>query len=697
MKNHIILLFFVLFSSILFSQEHPKTQRTPLTITKNKTTFQDDYVWLENMKSEEVKNWVNKQNDLIYNNLDEINTKKTIISKIKEYDFLSTYSMPDRAGKYFYGMYRIDKNKPANLYLMKDIDAYPVEIVNISKIYPKDNVSVSDYQPSKNSKIIAYKINIDGSDKAEIRFADLEKHQPIDDILKNIKFSKIAWNGDKGVFYKKNNNNNQFEKDSTFQIFYHKIGFKQEDDELVFDTTKSEANLSFTTTKDKFFLFETNKEESKKSYYYADLDAETFVLKNFIENEDIKIKFITYKNGRVYFSSNESNWGEIKSFDLLNRKDEIQVIPQVYNHLLLNEYFTDNYIICKYKTLGKNYLMVYDYSGTFIKKIDVPNGNNIDFSFLDDQTKDLYFEVYSYTMPYQNFKINLETGIHKRFYKKDSEPKPIIFTLDHFETKIITYKNKDGIEVPITIIYKKGVVLDGNNPTLLKAYGGFGMVSNPYYNTGLLYFLEHGGIFAYAEIRGGGEKGINWHKDGMGLKKQNCFNDFIDAAEFLINQKYTSPNRLAITGGSQGGLLVGVAMTQRPELFKVAIPEVGVFDMAKFSNYTVGKYHNDEYGNPENELDFKKMMEYSPYHNIKEDVNYPITLIITSENDDRVPPVHSYKFAARLQNRAVQKNKIFLKTIKKAGHNGNISTYQKRIEEKAEFYSFLMFHLDMKL
>jgi prolyl oligopeptidase len=238
------------------------------------------------------------------------------------------------------------------------------------------------------------------------------------------------------------------------------------------------------------------------------------------------------------------------------------------------------------------------------------------------------------------------------------------------------------------------MLLDGNNPTLLKAYGGFGVVSSPSYDTGLLYFLEKGGVFAYPEIRGGGEKGKKWHTDGKGLTKMNTFNDFIDAAEFLIKEKYTSANKLAITGASQGGLLVGVAMTKRPDLFKVAIPKVGLFDMAKFQNYTTGKYWLDEYGDGEKENEYKNLLDFSPFHNIKEDVNYPTTLIITSENDDRVPPLHSYKFAAKLQNRAAQKNPIYLKTIKQAGHYGNYSTYEKRLNETADFYNFLLYHLN---
>ena len=388
------------------------------------------------------------------------------------------------------------------------------------------------------------------------------------------------------------------------------------------------------------------------------------------------------------------NWGDIRSFNIEDRKDEKIVIPQIYTHLLDQTFFSDDYLICKYKTLGKYYIIFYDYDGKLIKKIEVPNGMDIEFLNFDKETKDFYFGVHSYTIPFRNFKVNIETGKEQPFYSLTNPPKSSLFPLDYFETKTLTFKSRDNVDVPITIIHKKNLILNSNNPTLLEAYGGFGVVSSPNYDTGLLYFLEKGGVYAYPEIRGGGEKGNKWHEDGMGLKKMNCFNDFIDAAEYLIKQNYTSPNKLAITGGSQGGLLVGVALTTRPDLFKIAVPKVGAFDMINFDQYTVGKYHYKEYGNVLNEAEFKNLLSYSPYHNVKKDVNYPITLIITSENDDRVPPLHSYKFAAALQNRPAQKNPIYLKTIKKAGHYGDYSTYEKQLNQKAEFYSFVMYHLN---
>ena len=317
-----------------------------------------------------------------------------------------------------------------------------------------------------------------------------------------------------------------------------------------------------------------------------------------------------------------------------------------------------------------------------------------EIKFYDDETKSLFVSLNSYVVPSSNYRLNVETGESNPYFNDYIKAKASLFPVDYFETKSITYKSRDGKEVPITIIHKKGLKLEGLNPTLLNAYGGFGKISAPGFSSGLVYFLEKGGVFAFAEIRGGGDKGLKWQNDGNGIKKTNSFNDFIDAAEFLIKEKYTSPDKLAINGSSYGGLVVGVAMTQRPDLFKVVIPEMGLFDMAKNDQYTVGKYHFEEYGNPENKEEFNSLLSYSPYYNIKENVNYPTTLLITSENDDRVAPLHSYKFAARLQNRAAQKNPIFLKTLSGSGHYGQVATYADYIKEEAEFYSFLLNYLN---
>lgn len=693
MKNILAVCLSFGFSILSFSQQFPAARKTPVAITNHKISFQDDYAWMENMRSAEMIDWVATENAVTENHLEAVRKTADIKVILKEYDTRTTNRLPAKKGDYYFFNFRNKDNKSPSLYISKSLTEKPLEIINPNTIYASSVVGLSGYYPSKSSKLLAYKLTIDGSDNKEIRFYDLESKKKMDDVLYNIKFSNVAWNKDLGIFYKKNTNKRQFERDSTYQLFYHKTGTKQEDDQLVFDASGTESNLDFRTVENKLLIIATDEKKNVSNYYYCDLSSEKFDFVNFVKDDSSNFKFLSYYKDRIYFSSKEYNWGDVRSFSVADRTDEKVIIPQLYNQLLENTLFYKDYIICRYKNVGKNYFVAYDYSGKLIQKVEAPNGMSVSIMDFDSATKDIYYGFYSPVIPYQNYKLNLETGAEQPFYNQISKPKPTLFPLNHFETKKITYKSRDNVDVPITIIYKKGLPLDGMNPTLLEAYGGFGTVTSQPYDIGIIYFLEQGGVYAYAEIRGGGEKGVKWHNDGRGLKKQNTFNDFIDAAEFLIKEHYTSPSKLAISGTSQGGLLMGVAMTQRPDLFQLVIPRMGAFDMIQFDRFTVGRQHKDEYGNPALEAEYKSLLGYSPYHNIKETVNYPTTLIITSENDDRVPPLHSYKFAAKLQNRTAQKNPVYLKVYKDSGHSGKSAGYDDFLNEKADFYSFILYHL----
>lgn len=694
MKKFFFVCLFLLSLSPIFSQKYPVTKSTPNTVSKFNISFPDNYSWLENMESEEVKNWANAQNETTNIHFEEIKKEYDILRKIKDYNAYASNSLPTKKEAYYYTKYTVDKGKPAVLFYRKELNDDAIELFNPFKIYKSTTATLMNYRPSKNSKYMACEISTDGSDKHEIKFVAFDKSKILDDKIVDIKFSKMFWNQDVGLFYMRNRNLNTFAKDSTFQLYYHKLGTVQDNDKLVFDASKTGNYYTYFTKKDKLFIVEGSDSSPVKNYYYALLNDEEFHLQKFIDLDDAKFTFLGYNNDKIYFSNKEYDWGEIRASDIANTKEESIFIQQIYNNLLVDTFFAEGYIFCKYKTLGKYYVIAYDETGKFIRKIDSPDGATFDIKFFDPKSNSLYISVYAYTISPQNFKLNIATGEVNNFYNSYIVPKGTLFPLDHFITKTVVVKSRDNKDVPVNIIYRKDTILDGNNPTLLEAYGGFGIVSEPYYDPSLLYFLEKGGVFCFAEIRGGGEKGLKWHKDAIGLKKMNSFNDFIDVAEYLIAEKYTSSQKLAISGGSYGGLVVGVAMIQRPDLFKVVIPEVGVFDMLKFDQYTVGKYHLDEFGNPQKETDFKYLYSYSPYHNIKEDVNYPTTLIITSENDDRVPPFHSYKFAARLQNRIAQKNPVYLMTRDNSGHYGKIANYNSYFEEKAEFFDFLLYHLN---
>lgn len=693
MKNLIVIVICLFFIKA-YSQNTIPTKKTPSPYTKHGVTITDDYSWLENLKSPETTKWVDEENKITTAHLEEIKKKYDLEKKIKEYNNFQSASLPQKKEKYFYSTYYEDKEKTATIYYSKKIDERPIELLSTYKIFKNKNVVLGSFSPSKSSALLAYVVSLDGSDRKQIRFMDINKKTNLPDSLTDVKFSGASWNLDFGIFYKKNTNINKIAVDSTNQLYYHKIGTKQSEDKLIFDCTKTGGYFSFYTTRGLLIIIESNKEESVSNYYQVSLSDPDFTLSKFVDSETNGIKFLDYRENQIYFSSKEFEWGEIRSFNINNRKEETVIIPQIYSQLLVNSYFSDDYIFCRYKTIGKNYIRVYDPKGNFVRKFDTPNGFEFRMRYYDEATKNLYVTLNSYVSPTVNYKLNVETGEIIQYYNDYIRAKATIFPLDYFETKNITYKSRDNKDVPITIIHKKGMALDGNNPTLLKAYGGSGVVSSPSFSAGLLCFLEKGGVFAFAEIRGGGEKGLKWEKDGARFKKMNSFNDFIDAAEYLIKEKYTSPNKLAITGGSYGGLVVGVAMTKRPELFKVAVPEVGVFDMIKFSQYTVGRYHENEFGSPENKNEFDNLYSFSPYHNIDEKTNYPTTLIITSENDDRVPPLHSFKFAARLQNRESQKNPIYIQTLSKSGHYGKTSTYEDSIKSDAEFYDFLLYHLN---
>lgn len=683
-----LLISIVFFTTITFSQNIFSLKKENTILSKHGISFADEYAWLENISDSEVIDWVKNENEISNKLLKEVTANDNFEFKIKDYNYLSTNTLPVKKGRFFYSNYLLDKNKPAVLHYREKLNDAPKELVNPYRLFKNNDAFIAGYYPSKNSKYLAFKISLDGSDRNQIHFMNIQKQEKTNDFLDQIKFSNLTWNADAGIFYKKNTNQNIFAKDSTFQLFYHVIGDKQDQDRLVYDATAKESTFYFFTKDNKLFVIETNKEKTSQNYYYALLNDPAFKLTKFIENDTSDLNILKCKNNKIYYTSNKTDWGDIRFFDLENPSEEIKLIPQLYAKLLVDVDFLDEYIICKYKVLGKNFINIHNAEGNFVRKFEAPMHMDFSIRFYDAKTKDLFVTFYSNTISYLNYKLNIETGKTNVYYNDYIRPKPTLFPFDYFETKTTTYKSRDNKDIPITIIYKKEIVLNGNNPTLLKAYGGYGVVSGADYDTGLLHFLEKGGVYAFASIRGGGENGRKWHRDGKGLHKMNSYNDFIDAAEFLIQEKYTSPNKLAITGASNGGLVVGVAMTKRPDLFRVAVPKVGVFDMVKFEQYTVGKFWIDEYGNPEIKEEFASLLSFSPYHNIKEEVNYPTTLIITSENDDRVPPIHSYKFAAKLKNRTAQKNPIYLNVLSNSGHYGKV-TYYNNVEQEAQFYSFI--------
>ncbi|MGK4566600.1 hypothetical protein [Flavobacterium sp. 3HN19-14] len=453
----------LLFSIFCFSQEFPKSRKSPQTLSRHNINYQDDYAWLEDYKSPEVTNWVAAQNQVVDQHFNEIKKKYNIASKLREYDALSTNSIPHKKGLYYYSSYRLDKNKPASLFIRKDVNEDPRMLVDLFDVFKTNNAFITGTYPSENSRTLAYSVSVDGGDRNTVRFVNIDNSKDLDDVLTDIKFSNIAWNQDKGVFYKKNSNTQKFAADSTYQLYYHKLGKLQQDDDLVFDSTVSGSRFSFFTKENKLFIIESNKEETMENYYMCSLENNVFEPKKIVENETSATRYLHYSKGRIYYSSEGSDWGEVRSFDINNRADDKILIPQLYTQLLENTIFYDDYIVCKYKTVGKNYMIVYDKAGKFVRKFEAPYGMDFAVQFFDSQTSDLYVTFYSYTISYLNYRLNILSGKTWPFFTHFIQPKPSLFPFDYFETKTITYKSKDGTDIPMTIVHKKGVKMDGNN------------------------------------------------------------------------------------------------------------------------------------------------------------------------------------------------------------------------------------------
>ncbi|UMY66419.1 MULTISPECIES: prolyl oligopeptidase family serine peptidase [unclassified Flavobacterium] len=670
----------------------PVAKKLPVVEEHFGLPFTDNYRWLETLDSPETLAWVEAENAATDAHFAEI--RKTVSSKeaILDYAKRATYYLPFQKGRYLYGYFRSSANRPSSLYLIRNLQSDPELIVDPSNVTGDTETPIQSFYPSKGDQYLAYLINPGGGDRGVIRLKTLNGGKDPDDVIHQVKFSGVAWNGDSGFFYKRNDNTNGMERDSTFRLMYHRLGSEEAVDETVYDTKESTGNISsFRVYGDVLAVLVENPDESIKGLYLADLTLPPFVPTLF--DKDLKdYRFKTYRKGKIYCSSNQYPWGDLRTISVVDKSERI-LIPQIYMNLLVSVAFFKDYILCKYKADGQFYMGVYHDNGTFIRRFNLPYGLDYEIAFYDYEKDEVYVTFSSDVIPAQNYRLNLTTGASDLFVSRYTKAKPTLFPFDYFETKNITYKSRDGEDVPITIVHKRGMKLDGTNPTLLEGYGSFGKIHTPRYNNGLVYFLEKGGVYAFAEVRGNGDKGTEWHEKGRGSNKINTFNDFIDAAEYLIREKYTSPSKLAITGASQGGLLVGAAVTLRPELFRVAVPRVGVYDMPLFYQFSVGRFHVDEYGDISNEKGYREVMAYSPYHNIREDVNYPTMLIITAENDERVPPFQSYKFAAKMQNRPGQKNPVYLRVDRNAGHNGGGTTAASFTEATAAFYDFLLYHL----
>ncbi len=657
----------------------------------------DPYRWLENENSNQTKEWVKAENNTTFSYLDQIPFRKAIEERLHKIWNYERFSTPLKKGEKYYFFKNDGLQNQSVLYVQESLDGAAKMVLDPNTFSEEGTSSMGNFSFSNKGAFLAYEISKGGSDWRTIRIKDLNNEKMLDDELKWIKFSNIAWYKF-GFFYSRypevTDSGALTDKNEFHQIFYHKLGTNQSDDELVFaDRAHPERGMTAITSEDeRYLIIQVWESTSGNALYFKDLSIKDSEFVPVVETFESDFNFVDVVNNRLLLLTNykaDNNrliaispdhsakgfWEDILS----NSEDKLASINVIGGKLIAN--YTHN---------ASSSIRVFDTKGNLDFELELPQIGTVENFSGKKEEPIAFYSFTSITQPTTIYSLNLETKENTIF----KQPK-IDFDSEAYETRQIWYESYDGTKIPMFVTHKKGLELDGKRPTLLYGYGGFDISIPPKFNLTRLnlapIILENDGVFAIANIRGGGEFGKKWHKSGTKERKQNVFNDFQAAAEFLIDQKYTSNEKLAIYGRSNGGLLVGACLTQRPDLFKVALPAVGVLDMLRYDKFTIGRAWATDYGLSENQKDFDYLYAYSPLHNTKP-TKYPSTLITTADHDDRVVPAHSFKFAASLQENQKGENPVFIRIETSAGHGSGKPT-SKSIKEAADILSFTFYNL----
>src|SRR5689334_18553293 len=659
----------------------------------------DPYRWLEDLDSAETRSWVEAENKLTFAFLESIPQRTAIKDRLTKLWNYEKYGIPFKEGnRYFYTRNSGLQNQ-AVLYTVTALDAQPKMVLDPNTLSADGTVAVSGLQVSPDGKLLAYSLSASGSDWQEWKVRDVETSKDLADDLKWVKFSGVSWTRDgKGFFYSRYDEpkNDTLKGTNYFQkVYFHKLGTPQSDDALIYERPdQKDWLITGTATDDGNYLLLTIYQgtDVKSRVYYKDLKAKDAPVVKLFDDFDAAYNFIGNEGTRFWFQTDlQAPRGKVIEVDVSKpeRDNWKEVVPEGKEALqstsLVNNKFVLNYLKDAYTQVK-----IYDTTGKLVNEVAFPGIGSAEGFGGRPTDKETFYSFTGFTTPTTIYRYDMTTGKSTIF----RQPK-VDFNPADFETKQVFYTSKDGTKVPMFITHKKGVKLDGNNPTYLYGYGGFNVSVSPAFSVGNLVWMEMGGVYAQPNLRGGGEYGEEWHQQGMKLRKQNVFDDFIAAAQWLIDNKYTSTPKLAIGGGSNGGLLVGAALTQRPDLFGAALPAVGVMDMLRFQKFTIGWAWVSDYGSSDDPEEFKALYAYSPLHNIKPGTSYPPTLITTADHDDRVWPGHSFKFAAALQAAQTGPAPVLIRIETKAGHGAGKPT-TKIIEDIADRWAFLVKTLDTK-
>jgi prolyl oligopeptidase len=679
--------------------QYPKTKKVDQIDDYHGTKVADPYRWLEDPDAADTRQWVQDENKITFSYLEKIPARQQIKDRMTKLMNYERYSVPfHEGGRYFYS--KNDGLQNQNVWFWTDsVAGTPKVLLDPNTLSKDGTVAVSGLAVSHDGKLLAYSISGAGSDWQEWHVRDVATGNDLSDDLKWVKFSGASWSADnKGIFYSRYEEPNQatmMKATNYFQkLYFHKLGTPQSEDVLVYETPDhKDWQFHGHVTDDGHYLIISISEgtDPKNRVYYKDLTAANAPVVKLLDAFDASYGFID-NDGPVFWFQTNLNSPRSKVIAIDTRKPEAAnwktIIPEGKDALDGVNVVADQFIASYLKDAHSD-IRLYDLKGKFLRNVELP-GLGTAGGFGGKRTdKETFYSYTSFTSPTTIYRYDL-TQSKSTVYRQAK----VDFDPTQFETKQVFYTSKDGTKVPMFITAKKGIKLDGTNPTYLYGYGGFDISLAPSFSVANLVWMEMGGVYAVANLRGGGEYGEDWHLAGTKLHKQNVFDDFIAAAEWLIANKYTSTPKLAIGGRSNGGLLVGACLTQRPDLFGATLPGVGVMDMLRFHQFTIGWAWKSDYGSSENPEEFKAIYKYSPLHNLKAGVKYPPTLIVTADHDDRVYPAHSFKFAATMQEDQAADAPVLIRIETRAGHGAG-KPITKSIEELTDEFAFLVANLGM--
>ena len=678
-----------------FNGKYPETKKTDQVDDYFGTKVTDPYRWLENDMSEETKGWVKDQNIVTNNYISKIPFRNAIAADLKELWNYEKYSAPFKEGEYTY-YYKNDGLQNQSVLYRQKGSGQPEVFLDPNKFSADGTTSLQGIEFTKDGSLAAYQISEGGSDWRKVIVIDTKTGKMKDDTLRDVKFSGLSWLHNEGFYYSsydKPKGSQLSEKTQIHKLFYHKLGTPQSEDKLIFggETTPRRYIGGGVTEDGQFLVISAANATYGNELYIQDLTKKGAAIVPIVTGFDNEQDIVFSDNGKLYITTNQ---------DAPNRKlvtvDAATPTKEHWKTLIPESKFPLSISTCG-KKLFAHYIedavsKVYQYGldGKMEKAISLPGlGTAGGFGGKMEETE-VYYTYTSYVFPPTIFKFDIKTG-KSDLYKTSG----VKFDPNEFESKQLFYTSEDGTKIPMIITYKKGMTLNSKNPVLLYGYGGFNISLTPSFSVSNLVFMKHGGIYAVANLRGGGEYGDTWHNAGTKMQKQNVFNDFIGAGEYLIKHKYTSTDYLAISGGSNGGLLVGACLTQRPDLFKVCFPAVGVLDMLRYNKFTAGAGWAYDYGTAEDSKEmFSYLRKYSPVHNVGKKC-YPATLVTTGDHDDRVVPAHSFKFAAALQADQNCANPMLIRIETKAGHGAGKPT-DMIIAEQADKWAFLFWNMGLE-